>query len=201
MKSLLRAGVLATLLLLPVLVFAQNTGSLTLATTVNTDSTLTPKLTWTLTPTATTCTASGDSTWSGAKNPAGGTETLAAFPTTTPKAYALLCTWPGDTQALISWTPPTQNTDGTTLSNLAGFRINYGPSATNLGQTIQIANPGTSSYTVTNLTAGPWFFGLRAYTTQGAESAQSNIVSKTVAGPVEWSQSTGVKVPKAPVLN
>lgn len=197
MKNVLRAT-LALLVLIPALAFAQNTGSLTLATTVNGDSTLTPKLTWTLTPAAQTCTASGDTAWTGSKNPAGGTETLAASPTTTPKTYALLCSWPGSTSVLLTWTPPTQNTDGSTLTNLAGHRVGWGPSNT-LGQQADVPLPA-SNFTVNNLTAGTWFFGVKAYTTQGAESALSNLVTKTLAGPIEWSQSTGVKVPKAPVL-
>ena len=37
-----------------------------------------------------------------------------------------------------------QNTDGSTLTNLAGYRIVYGTSATQLTQTIQLANAGMS---------------------------------------------------------
>jgi hypothetical protein len=112
-----------------------------------------------------------------------------------------LCSWPGDTQVLLTWTPPTQNTDNSTLTNLAGYRVNWGVTAVALTQTAQINNPGIATYTVTNLTPGAWFFGIRAFTTQGAESAMSNVATRTVAGPIEWSQSTGVKVPKSPVLN
>lgn len=200
MKQYLRAA-LAALILVPSFLYAQTapTGSFTLATRVNANGTLTPTLTWSTTPAATSCTASGDSAWAGTKA-ASGTQTLADFPTTTPKAYALMCTWPGQTQALLTWTPPTLNTDNTPLTNLAGYRVNYGASASSLIQAVQIANPSATTYTVTNLTPGTWYFGVRAYTTQGAESSLSNIVSKSVTGPVEWSQSTGVKIPMAPVL-
>lgn len=200
MKSLLRAAC-AALLFVPTFLLAQTapTGSFTLATQINANGTLTPTLTWSTTPAATSCTASGDAAWAGTKA-ASGTQTLAEFPTTTPKAYALVCTWPGQTQALLAWTPPTQNTDGTSLTNLAGYRVNYGASAQSLVQAVQIANPATVNYTISNLTPGTWYFGVKAYTTQGSESALSNIVSRVVTGPVEWSQSTGVKVPKAPVM-
>jgi hypothetical protein len=200
MKNAMRASI-ATLLLIPALLLAQEapTGSFTLATRVNTNGTLTPTLTWATTPAAASCTASGDSAWTGTKA-ASGTQSLADFPTTTPKAYALVCTWPGTTQALLTWTPPTQNTDNTTLTNLAGYRINWGASASSLVQTVQVANPATTTYTITSLTPGTWFFGVKAYTTQGSESALSNIISKVISPAVEWSQSTGVKVPKAPVL-
>lgn len=200
MKSILRAA-LAALVLVPSFLCAQAapTGSFTLATQVNANGTLTPTLTWSTTPAATSCVASGDPAWAGTKA-ASGTQALAAFPTTTPKAYALVCTWPGQTQAMLTWTPPTQNTDGTPLTNLAGYRVNYGASAQQLVQAAQIANPAAVGHTISNLTPGTWYFGVRAYTSQGAESALSNIVSKAVTGPVEWTQSTGVKIPQAPVL-
>jgi hypothetical protein len=82
--------------------------------------------------------------------------------------------------ATLSWTPPTQNTDGSTLSNLAGFRISYGASSGALNQTIQVANPGLATYVVTGLSSGTWYFTLRAYNSSGAESANSSVVSKTI---------------------
>lgn len=175
------------------------TGSFTLATAINANGTLTPTLTWSTTPAATSCTASGDSAWAGTKA-GSGTQTLAAFPNTTPKAYVLVCNWPGTTQALLTWNPPTLNTDGTALTNLAGYRVNWGASQTALTQSAQVSNPATTTYTVTNLTSGTWYFGVKAYTSQGMESDLSNIVSRTLTGPIEWSQTAGAKKPQAPVL-
>jgi hypothetical protein len=82
--------------------------------------------------------------------------------------------------ASVSWTPPTQNTDGTSLTNLAGYRIQYGPSASMLTQSVQIANPGLTTYVIDNLAPGTYYFAVRAYATSGAESANSNVVSKVV---------------------
>lgn len=82
--------------------------------------------------------------------------------------------------AVLSWTPPTRNTDGSTLNNLAGYRIAYGTSATALAQTIQIANPSATTYTVPNLAPGTYHFAVRAYTADGAESVDSNVVSNVV---------------------
>lgn len=175
------------------------TGSLSLATQINADGTLTPTLTWSTTPEATSCTASGDAEWAGEKA-GSGTQTLDAFPNTTPKAYALVCNWPGTTQALLTWNPPTLNTDGSALTNLAGYRVNWGASESELTQSAQVANPSATTYTVTNLTAGTWYFGVQAYTTQGVASDLSNIVSRTLAGPIEWRQTTGANKPQAPVL-
>ena len=82
--------------------------------------------------------------------------------------------------ATLSWTPPTRNTDGTTLTNLAGYRILYGTSATSLTRTVQVANAGISRYVVENLASGRWYFSVRAYTTTGAESAASSTANTTV---------------------
>jgi hypothetical protein len=82
--------------------------------------------------------------------------------------------------AALSWTPPTQNIDGTTLTNLAGYRIAYGTSATAMTQTVQVANPGVTSYTIDNLSPGTYYFSVRAYTNNGTESSSSNVSSKLV---------------------
>jgi hypothetical protein len=82
--------------------------------------------------------------------------------------------------ATLSWTPRTTNTDGTALTNLAGYRIYYGTNATSLTQMVQIANAGVSSYMVQSLTSGTWYFAVRAYTTSGTENSASNVASKTI---------------------
>jgi Putative Ig domain len=82
--------------------------------------------------------------------------------------------------AMLTWEPPTQNTDGTALTNLAGYRIVYGTSAARLTQTLQIGNAGLSAYVVDNLTPGTYYFAVRAYTSKGIESSDSNVVSRVV---------------------
>jgi hypothetical protein len=82
--------------------------------------------------------------------------------------------------ATLSWTPPTRNTDGSTLTNLAGYRILYGTSPSALTRTVQLANPGLSRYVVENLAAGTWYFSVRSYSSTGAESSGSNTASTTI---------------------
>lgn len=82
--------------------------------------------------------------------------------------------------ATLSWTPPTQNTDGSSLTNLAGYRIVYGRTSSSLDQTVQVANAGTASYTITGLTSGTWYFRVKAYNSSGGESDVSNSGSKTI---------------------
>lgn len=82
--------------------------------------------------------------------------------------------------ATLSWVPPTQNTDGSALSDLAGYRISYGTSSTALTSTIQVAAAGATGYTVTNLAPGTYYFAVRAYNSGGRESANSTVLNKTV---------------------
>lgn len=83
-------------------------------------------------------------------------------------------------RATLSWTPPTTNTNGTSLNNLAGYRIYYGTSSTTLSKTITITNASVSTYVVEDLTAATWYFAVKAYNTAGVESAMSNKASKTI---------------------
>jgi hypothetical protein len=82
--------------------------------------------------------------------------------------------------ATLSWTPPDQNTDGSALTNLAGYRIYYGTSANVLDQIIDIPGVGMTAYVVDNLSVGTYYFSIRSYNSAGVESALSNIVSDTI---------------------
>jgi hypothetical protein len=82
--------------------------------------------------------------------------------------------------ATISWTPPTTNTDGTALTNLAGYRISYGTSPSSLNQLIQVPNAGATAYVVEGLSPGTWYFSVRSYSSNGQESANSAVASKVV---------------------
>jgi hypothetical protein len=82
--------------------------------------------------------------------------------------------------ATISWVPPTQNTDGSPLTDLGGYRIYYGTSPSNLSQVIELSNPGLTRYMVGNLSPSTWYFAMRSFSTDGAESEPSSIASKTI---------------------
>ena len=82
--------------------------------------------------------------------------------------------------ATVSLTPPTQNTDGSALTDLAGTVIHYGTSPSDLSQTVQVAGTAPSSYTISNLASGTWYFAGVAYTSDGSQSAMSAIVSKAI---------------------
>lgn len=82
--------------------------------------------------------------------------------------------------ATLSWRAPTQNTDGTSLTNLKGYFIYYGTSAASLTQTIPLFVVSATEYVVDQLAPGTWYFAITAATTDNAESAKSNIASKVI---------------------
>jgi len=86
----------------------------------------------------------------------------------------------GGGTATLSWLPPQQNTDGTPLVNLAGYHVYYGTSASSLSKSVKIANPSVSTYVVSDLSSGTWYFSVKAYNAKNVESDFSAKVSKTI---------------------
>ncbi len=95
-------------------------------------------------------------------------------------AFALTVNAVANGSATLSWVPPTRNTDGSALGNLAGYRIYYGTSSSALNRTAQVSNPGVATYMIDNLSPATWYFSVRAYTSAGVESAPSNVASKRI---------------------
>jgi len=92
-------------------------------------------------------------------------------------AFAIAVTEVGTKSATLSWKAPTLNSNGSPLTNLAGYRIYFGPSATKLTHAITINSVGVTTEVVTNLSPGTYYFALMAFNTAGAESKLSNVVS------------------------
>ncbi len=82
--------------------------------------------------------------------------------------------------ATLSWTPPTQNNDGSPLTNLAGFTIYYGVESGDYRDFVRIDNPGITTYVVDNLSPSTYFFVSTAFNSNGVESAFSNEAVKVV---------------------
>lgn len=82
--------------------------------------------------------------------------------------------------ATLSWQPPTENTDGTPLTNLAGYVISYGTQSNAMATEVRISSPGITSSVIEGLTPATWYFTVRAYTSAGVESMPSAVGSKTV---------------------
>jgi len=146
-------------------------------------------LSWNATD-VTSCTATGD--WSGSKG-ASGSETIDSI--TTNSQFTLTCNGLGGTvsdaidvtvvqsnngTALLTWTPPTENTDNSALTDLAGYKIYYGTSTGSYDDTITISNPGLTSYLVENLASSDWYFVMTSLNASGIESSYSIEVTKTI---------------------
>ena len=87
---------------------------------------------------------------------------------------------PSTGSANLSWSVPTQNTDGTPLTDLAGYHIYYGTSAGTWTSTITVSEATETSYVVAGLAKGTYYFAIVAFNSEGDDSPQSNIESKTI---------------------
>ena len=168
----------------PVLPIVSLTAS---STTVASDGSVT--LNWSSSD-ADSCTASGN--WSGDKN-ISGSEIINSI--IVGSTFILNCTGAGGTDsdsvtvsvvmsntgsALLSWLPPTSNTDESVLTDLAGYKIYYGATPGNYSETIIINSPGITSHVVENLQAGTWYFTMSSFNVSSIESSFSNEVSKMI---------------------
>ena len=84
--------------------------------------------------------------------------------------------------ALLSWTPPTQNEDGTALTDLSHYYAYYGDTGqdpTKFPNKVQIGG-NLSSFMIEALPEGTWCFAMTAVNSAGAESEFSNVACKTI---------------------
>jgi hypothetical protein len=106
--------------------------------------------------------------------------------------------------ATLAWDPPTNNVDGTSLTDLAGFNVHYGTDSQFYLSAVDVG-PVTTA-TVTNLSEGvTYFFAVTCYNASGAESgfseelawtsAVSSFVDHFVWGPIASPQTSGVPFP------
>ena len=80
----------------------------------------------------------------------------------------------------LSWLPPTQNTDGSALTDLAGYKIYYGTTPGNYTEQIHIDNPSINTYVVENLSPDTYYFVVTSINSSGVESGFSGILTRTL---------------------
>lgn len=130
------------------------------------------------------CQASGD--WSGAKSITGSEQTGSL---TADANYSLTCSDGNNNavaitavslrQAILSWAAPTENSNGTPLTDLAGYRIHWGTTSGQYSNTHTINSANTLSHVV-ELTPGAYYFNLTSLNESGTESAFSGERSKSI---------------------
>lgn len=81
--------------------------------------------------------------------------------------------------AAVSWSAPTQNKDGSALTDIAKFRVYWGQNPAALVQSIEVP-VGTLNLTIDKLLPGTWHFAVRTVNQAGVESDLSGVASKTI---------------------
>jgi PKD repeat protein len=92
--------------------------------------------------------------------------------------------------ATLSWAAPTTYTNGTPLTDLAGYKVHYGTASGAYTQTTDVGK--VTTYKVSNLPNATYFFAVTAYNTALTESGYSSEVSKSVANDVTGPVISGV---------
>lgn len=101
--------------------------------------------------------------------------------TTSLPEFVVNVTAPGNSpsSATLSWQAPGENTDGTALTNLTGYKIHYGTKPGTYTQTISVNTVGMTTYVVDNLAPGVYYFAITSVT-QAGESELSGEASTTI---------------------
>ncbi len=114
------------------------------------------------------CGHSGSSTSSAAtaNNPFDSSASTAA-------AASPTSTSPSSKSITLSWSRPTQNSDGTSLTDLAGYTLHYGTSSEDYTGSIQITRATETSYVVSDSSfpPGKYYFAISAYNAQQVSSS------------------------------
>jgi hypothetical protein len=80
----------------------------------------------------------------------------------------------------LSWLAPTQNTDGSPATELAGYRIYYGTDPNQMTDSINVEGAASTSYVVDGLASGTYYFSVMAYNSAGFNSGLSNTADQTI---------------------
>jgi hypothetical protein len=109
-----------------------------------------------------------------------GSATSSSSASTASTASNTPATASGPDSAALEWIAPQQNTNGSSDTDLAGYHIYYGTDAGNLSQSIDVPGAATTTYVITGLAPGTYFFAVNAYNAMGIDSGNSDIASKTI---------------------
>jgi hypothetical protein len=77
----------------------------------------------------------------------------------------------------LGWNPP-RNADGTLFAGVAGYKLYYGPSSGTYTKSVNVG--AVTTYTVSGLSAGTYYFSVTDYDFSGSESIFADEVSVTI---------------------
>lgn len=100
--------------------------------------------------------------------------------TTSLRAFSITVDEMGVLSTTLTWTPPTQNEDGSALTDLAGYNFYWGNRPGDYTKSARIDSAGVSSFVVENLPAGTLEFVATSFNSAGIESDYSNPMTKVV---------------------
>jgi hypothetical protein len=86
----------------------------------------------------------------------------------------------GTGSVTLQWNAPNTNANGSTLTDLAGYKIYYGLGSGQQNRTKSVDIGNYTSASVSNLSTGDWCFVVSAYDTSGNESSPSPEACKTI---------------------
>jgi hypothetical protein len=86
----------------------------------------------------------------------------------------------GNGTASLHWETPPSKVDGEPLDDLAGYRILYGRSSSNLDHSVMISDPTTTHYQVSSLASGVWYFAVVAVNANGLEGPPTTFATKSI---------------------
>lgn len=169
---------------LDVRIMQNNTGSVALAAAPEyVEAGGSSTLSWDA-PDAASCTASGG--WSGSQ-PTSGVFTVG--PINTDTTYQIDCSGPSGSELgmvtvrvvdkVLRWQAPTQNVDGSPLTDLAGYVIYWGTTSRNYTGSHTINSPTTTEWEAT-MAPGSYYFAMTAFDGENNESGYSNEVLKII---------------------
>jgi len=88
---------------------------------------------------------------------------------------------PSTSNVTLSWVGPTENTNGSALTDLSGYKIYYGTNPKQLNELVSVSNPGLQTYVIDGLAVGAtYYFTITAMATDGTESVESAVVSTNI---------------------
>ena len=86
----------------------------------------------------------------------------------------------GSGVASLQWETPPSKVSGEPLDDLAGYRILYGRSSSDLDHSVLITDPATTSYQFSTLTSGVWYFAVVAVNSSGLEGPPTTLATKSI---------------------
>jgi hypothetical protein len=100
-----------------------------------------------------------------------GSSTTTAPPTSTTTSSSVVT---------LGWVAPTQNSNGTPITDLAGYKIHYGTASQDYTQVVSITNPSLSRYVLDSLPSGTYYFAISSYNSKGLESPLSGEITASL---------------------